>query len=155
MGIEVIIMKVWGLLTSILKPIGPLLALSVTLLGFYSHNLYQTTQEQSEAILGHLQKVSSLEQALQVEIDARKKSEVLADGVLKDTTQEYEKQCKALVNLAVAEALARDRQRRRSSTSVESEANPVETKEEYDVLIIEIPDDLLQSLKKKPADISS
>lgn len=153
--IETFIMKAWGLLTSILKPVGPLLALCVALLAFYSHNLYQTTQKQAEAILGHLQKVSSLEQALQVEIDARKKSEVLADGVLKDTTQEYQKQCKALVNLAVAEALARDRQRRRSNTSVESEASPVETKEEYDVLIIEIPDDLLQSLKKKPADISS
>ena len=150
-------MKVWGLLTSILKPIGPLLALSLALLVFYSHSLYQTTQEQAEAILGHLQKVSSLEQALQVEIEARKKSEVLADGVLKDTIQEYEKQCKALVNLAVAEALARDRQRRKSTTS--SPTNPdlesTDSSQEYDVLIIEIPDDLLQSLKKKPSDLSS
>lgn len=150
-------MKAWGLLTSILKPVGPLLALCVALIAFYSHTLYQTTQEQAQAILVASQKVSSLEKQLQVEIDARKATEVLADGVLRDTTQEYKKQCKALINLAVAEALARDRQRRKSNTSgpVSPDAETTETNEEYDVLIIEIPDDLLQNLKKKPSDISS
>ena len=154
--LETIIMKAWGVLVSLLKPVGPLLALCVALLAFYAYNLYQTTQEQAGTILGHLQTISNLDQQLQLQTKARKKAEVLANEVLRDVTQEKEEQCKALINLAVAEALARDRQRRKSTTSVPSNELPTElNKEEYDVLIIEIPDDLLQSLKKQPIDISS
>lgn len=154
MGIEVIIMKVWGLLTSILKPIGPLLALCVALLAFYSHSLYQTTQKQAATILVASQKVSALEKELQVEKEQRRNLEKQAKDVIAGTIKQKDEQCKALVNLAIAEALARDRQRRRSSTSVSPEAD-TKTEQEYDVLIIEIPDDLLQHLKKKPSDISS